>query len=148
MTFLGLSGTIRFDKQAHGIRQARMMAGTIICGLLLTLGCGKNVKLPPTNPTRGKVVFRQGGHLTGGSILFVSQDNPSVSASSKIGEDGTFELRSFIAGDEAPGAIAGSHRVTIIPPCIGNEFSMPSIPEQTVSVSPGENNFTITIDKR
>jgi hypothetical protein len=143
-----LFGTIRSDKQAHGIGRAGILAGTILSGLCLVFGCGHAAKLPSVNPVRGKVVFKQGGHLAGGSIVFISQDNPKVSASSKIGEDGTFELRSFIAGDEASGAIAGSHRVTIVPPCIGNSFAMPSIPEQTISVSSGENDLTITIDKQ
>jgi hypothetical protein len=112
------------------------------------LGCRSKALLPPTCPVRGKVVFRQGGALNGGTILFQSLVKPEVSASGKIEADGSFELKSFIAGDEAPGALAGSHRVTITPPCQGNQFSMPPIPPQTIAVSEGDNNLTITIDKQ
>jgi hypothetical protein len=115
--------------------------------LCVVLGCRSKMQLPPTWPVRGKVVFRQGGTLPGGTILFQSLVKPQVSASGKIEADGTFELKSFIAGDEASGALAGSHRVTITPPCVENRFTMPPIPPQTIAVSKGDNNLTITIDK-
>jgi hypothetical protein len=137
-----------FPQRGGGMYSRRVPAGLLVFGLCLLSGCNSKVKLPATHPVRGKVVFRQGGVLPGGTITFRSQVNPAVSASSRIGPDGTFELKSFIAGDEAPGAPAGLHSVIIVPPLDNKAMaSLPPFPEQTVKVSEGENNLTITLDK-
>jgi hypothetical protein len=133
-----------------GIRHVRVLMGTLIFGLSIVLGCGSKMKLPATYPVRGKVVFRQGGVLPGGAIFFQSQANLSVSAGSPIAEDGTFELKSFIVGREASGAIAGLHRVVITPPFLlnGAPYRIPPIPDRTLMVSEGENNYKITIERK
>jgi hypothetical protein len=76
-----------------------------------------------------------------------SQVHSAVSASSQTGKDGTFEWKSFITDDEAPGAVAGLHRVIITPPYVNGVFlQIPPIQPQTVKVSEGENNLMVTIE--
>jgi hypothetical protein len=138
-----------FPQRAGGIYSWKIPASLLVFGLCFTSGCNSQMKLPTTYPVHGKVVFRQGGAFPGGTITFQSQVNSAVSASSRIGPDGTFELKSFIAGDEAPGALAGLHRVVIVPPLDDKAVmsTLSPIPVQTVKVSEGENNLTITVDK-
>jgi hypothetical protein len=129
--------------------QRLLLAAMLAIGLCGIAGCRQKLQLPKTCPVRGKVVFRQGGPFPGGTIQFQSLDRPSVSASGKIGPDGTFELTSFIAGDQAPGAVAGRHRVIITPPFIGGAPpTIPPVPPQEITVSEGENNLTITVDRK
>jgi hypothetical protein len=139
----------RRSTTVRGILPAMIPAGVLALGLCLAFGCGSQAKLPQTHPVRGKVVFRQGGAFPGGTISFQSQVNSAVTASSLIKAGGTFELKSFIAGDEAPGAIAGLHRVVIVPPLDDKAVmsTLSPIPVQTIKVSEGENNLTITVDK-
>jgi hypothetical protein len=119
----------------------------LILGFCLSAGCGRKAQpLPSTYPVRGKVVFRQGGAMAGGTICFQSQAEPDVSAAGEIGPDGSFEITSFVAGNRAAGAAAGKHRVLVVPAVVDQSQSAPSIPPQMVEVSPGENDVTITID--
>ena len=90
------------------IAAAELTLALVISGLV---GCGKGDHLP-TYRTTGKVVFRDGKPLEGGTIIFESIDHP-VSARSVIEPDGTFRLGTFVQGD---GAVAGMHRAAISPP--------------------------------
>ena len=124
-------------------------------GLLLVLailpiaGCHARAELPKTYPVRGKVVFRDGEPMTGGTIQFQSEEKPRVAASSIIAADGTFELSSFVAGARAPGAVPGRHRVIVLPPVSINDVDpiWYAIPPQQASVCEGDNRLTITIEK-
>jgi hypothetical protein len=120
----------------------------LILAFCLSPGCGRKAEpLPPTYPVRGKVVYRQGGALGGAVVYFQSQAEPNVSASGQTGSDGSFEVTSFVAGDRAPGAVAGTHRVLVVPPIESQEQIPPPIPPQTLEVKAGENDFTITVDQ-
>ena len=66
---------------------------------------------PPTYPVTGKVVLPDGKPLAGGSILFESVEH-ALAARGLILQDGTFRLGTFGLSD---GAVAGPHRVAIIP---------------------------------
>jgi hypothetical protein len=119
----------------------------LVLALGLAAGCTPKAQLPKLVPVRGKVVFRDGGPLTGGTIQFQSQQRLDVVASSVIGADGSFELSSFISGARAPGAVPGLHRVIIEPPFAKGSQSAPTIPPQEITVTEGENSLTITIEK-
>jgi hypothetical protein len=141
--------TLNRSKWSDRPAQRILLAVMLAIGLCWVGGCREKPKIPKTCPVRGKVVFQQGGPFPGGTIQFQSLDRPSVSASSKIAADGTFELTSFIAGDQAPGAVAGRHRVIITPPFIGGAPpTIPPVPPQEITVSEGENNLTITVDRK
>jgi hypothetical protein len=125
-----------------------LLAAVLALGLCWVAGCRQKPKIAETYPVRGKVVFRQGGPFPGGTIQFHSRAKPAMSASSMIGPDGTFELTSFIAEDRAPGAVAGPHRVIVTPPFIGAAPTIPPVPPQEITVSEGENNLTITVERK
>ena len=81
------------------------------CSLLLAfLGCSDTNRLK-TYSASGKVVFKDGKPLEGGTILFESVDQP-VTARATIGVDGGFQLGTY---EESDGAVAGLHKVAIAP---------------------------------
>ena len=134
-------------RRQDALRGAIVRLGFLAAGLGIAAGCGAKAKLPRTVPVRGKVVYRDGTPFSGGQIQFQSKTNPAVAASSTITADGNFELNSFMAGAAAPGAMAGSHRVLVIPQMDENHRLVPPIPPQTITVAEGENNLTITVEK-
>jgi hypothetical protein len=83
--------------------QVRVAIG---CLTLAVSGCGSAA--PEMARVSGKVTIR-GKPLTTGTITFVSTDNVRPNASSKIGTDGTFNLRTTLG----EGAQPGEYRVVI-----------------------------------
>lgn len=103
-----------------GLCCSRLVGIGILCGMILSAGCGK--KLPPMSPVSGKVTV-DGQPLTAGSVTFTpdvdvfNQENaknaPSTAGLSAgaIGSDGTYTIST--AGKE--GVPAGKYRVTVSP---------------------------------
>jgi len=87
-----------------------MFRSVLLPSILLLVGCTGNDRLP-TYEAFGVVGFPDGAALSGGFILFQSMEHGKV-ARSVIEADGTFRLRTFEPGD---GALAGKHRVSVIP---------------------------------
>ena len=85
--------------------------------LLLTLvvvacGCSKNGRT--TYPAGGTVTLDDGSPLPGGWIEFqLEGEHTAPTAKALIQPDGTFELGTYT---ETDGALAGSHRVMVMPP--------------------------------
>ena len=75
-------------------------------------GCGGD-GTPKTYRVKGQVVYKGGGPVTQGTVLFESTGTPRVQASGEIQPDGTYELASDLG---KPGTVAGEHRVMIQPP--------------------------------
>ena len=81
--------------------------------LVSLTGCGDDGRVP-TYEVQGKVVFKDGSPLQGGSVICLSDSTEhSMSARGNIAEDGTFTLGTYESDD---GAIAGKHLVAIDPP--------------------------------
>lgn len=78
--------------------------------LVFLAGCGSS-----TYPVEGRVVFKGDGQpLRGGSVEFEPIDpDGRASAWGAVDEEGRFRLTTFQPGD---GAIAGEHRVLVMPP--------------------------------
>lgn len=79
-----------------------------LIGLLQLIGCGSSG--PKVYPVTGEVVFEDGVVLQGGLVEFSSAER-DMSATGRIGPDGTFRLTTVKDGD---GAIAGLHRAIVI----------------------------------
>jgi hypothetical protein len=80
------------------------------CLLVFLLGCG-DANGPELTPVSGKVYFH-GQPLTQGTIVFVpdeSRGSTGPLARADVQPDGSYHLRT----DDATGAVAGWHRVTI-----------------------------------
>ena len=132
----------------------RPVAGRPLVGVLLALsfclsaGCpsgGK--KLPAVYPVEGKVVYKGGRPLTGGSVSFQSQTDSSFATSGEIQPDGSFTLSTFANKERVKGAPPGEYRVTVIPP-LGTEHAIQPITlPKPFTVEARDNTFTITLDK-
>ena len=94
-----------------------MISKSLAIGSLVVLfgsglvGCGRGDRLPTYEAT-GKVAFPDGAPLEGGTILSESVDQP-VTARATIEMDGSFILGTY---EEDDGAVAGKHKVAIVPP--------------------------------
>lgn len=86
-----------------------LLAGTIL------MGCG-GPSMPKTHPLKGKVIFKGGKPVSGGSLAFESVTGEGRwFGSTVIGPDGTFTEVMTVRPDNkaAPGLVEGQHRVRI-----------------------------------
>jgi len=86
--------------------------------LLLLTGCSKPE--PATYPVEG-IAEVKGKPTEGFTVEFASQapETKGLSASGKVDASGKFTLTTMIDGKEKPGAVAGPHKVVVIPPPSG-----------------------------
>ncbi|MFO0915611.1 MAG: hypothetical protein U0795_21785 [Pirellulales bacterium] len=129
----------------------------VVClGLSMLSGCQKSDR-PATYPASGKVVFPDGRPLSSGAILCEAVDQPY--AARGMIRDGQFQLGTFA---DADGAVAGRHRVAIVPapadnvdpdaggtaPEIDPRFLHMDTSELEVLVEPEQpNTFTIRVTR-
>jgi hypothetical protein len=86
---------------------------TLVALLSVAGGCGPGG--PPLFPAGGVVVFRGGKPVPAGLVEFVP-DGGGPSARGRVGADGRFTL----ATDDRPGAVAGRHRVVVLPMAVAD----------------------------
>jgi len=102
---------------APGVRSEWPASGTLVYGLLAIAvgGCGPGQ--PPLHPASGRVVF-QGRPAVGFTVAFSSEaeGTKGVEATGRIAADGRFTLETRQAGRQMRGAVAGPHRVVVLPP--------------------------------
>jgi hypothetical protein len=125
------------------------LAALLVAAVMLPAACNRSpAKLPSTYPVRGKVIFRGGKPAFPASVFFQSLSDAHVSASGEVAADGSFQLRSFIAGDRAPGAIAGRHRVMVLSLTLGGQegYFPPKVFAEPLTVAPGDNDFTLIVE--
>ncbi|MBM4068092.1 MAG: hypothetical protein FJ271_03995 [Planctomycetes bacterium] len=85
--------------------------------VLVVCLCSCGDEQPPTFPVSGKVVFQNGVPVTHAIIEFTRPSGPMARA--RLAGDGSFALET--AG--RPGAVAGTHRIAIIPIAIAEDVS-------------------------
>jgi hypothetical protein len=98
-------------------RPYRLMGIATVAALTFTMiGCNSAIE---TYPVTVRLTFPDGSSPEGTVVVFhpvpdgsSSDGNKSTSAIGKVGPDGTAQLSTF---QQADGAIAGKHRVTIAP---------------------------------
>ncbi len=145
-----------------------MRPTAIFRGLLLgawlfasVVGCSNSGDVP-TYQVTGKVTFPDGSPLHGGWVIFHSADH-ATAARGTIDEEGMFRLGTYAAAD---GAVAGLHRVVVVPGkpenydpddpvqrqaliMIDRRFSRPDTSGLKYEVDPeGENHFDIEVEAR
>jgi hypothetical protein len=124
--------------------------------LAVLAGCSDSDK-HRTYPAAGVVQFSDGTPLTGGSVLCESPHG--LAARATIGNDGSFKLWTYVDGD---GAVAGKHRVAIMPlrdegfdpdggarsqPAFHRRFMSMDTSGIELEVKPeGDNRFTIEVE--
>lgn len=126
----------------------RIASGTLLCGIvaLALTGCGNNAGL---QPVKGKVAYKDGKPVEGGSITF-NNSQKQISASGDIATDGTFTL-SFGTNKGAP---AGTYSVTVTgnseygqPATVANIYGDPSRTPLKQEIVDGANDLTIEVDR-
>ncbi len=80
----------------------------LLLAALVSSGCGSGG--PPVHPTTGVVQFRGGKPPAAGLVEFAPVDG-GPAARAKLNPDGTFT----VVTDDRPGAVAGKHRVVVLP---------------------------------
>jgi hypothetical protein len=96
--------------------------------LIFTIGCTPAVVLPRTYPASGSVVYKGGKPMTGGSVQFLSADDPLMRVMGTIANDGSFTLTTVKDTAKADGAPEGTYRVLVQPPMVSD--ARDKVPEQ------------------
>jgi len=119
-----------------------------LCLLFVAVaGCQPDAApLPKTYPVSGKVVLENGQPLRSGMVMFQSAADPSVTTTGVIQSDGSFSLTTLRDGQRADGAVAGQHRVTVIPPQDETQSAMVTVFREPYTVEAGDNDFTLVIE--
>ena len=88
--------------------------------LVLILLAGCSTPDPVCYPVDGTAEL-QGKPAEGFTVEFASQaeETKGLSAMGKVGADGKFTLKTMVNGKEKPGAVAGLHKVVVVPPPSG-----------------------------
>lgn len=118
----------------------------VLIGIALG-GCGEKVQLPQTYPVRGRVVYKGGDPMAGGVVQFQARSDPRLLTTGETGADGTFALTTQVGHRKLPGAIAGEHQVTVVPPMPADQSVEPIILPHPYTVEAKDNFFTIEINK-
>ena len=131
----------------------RPVAGRRSAGVLLALsfcliaGCPSAKKMPAMYPVEGKVAYKGGQPMTGGSISFQSQTDSTLATSGEIQPDGSFTLWTFADKERVKGAPPGKYNVTVVP-AMGSDHSIqPIAVAKPFEVEAKENRFAIALDK-
>jgi hypothetical protein len=108
-------------------------------------------ELPPLHPAKGTVV--RGGKAAGaGTVQFRAEpDNPDLIVNGEVRADGTFDLQTLHARSQkkAPGAPAGTYRVTYIPAATEqNQLVVPVELPQPVIIKEGPNELTVELGRK
>jgi hypothetical protein len=104
------------------------------------VGCGP--ALPKTYPASGSVVYQSGKPIKGGgSIQFLSADDPTLRIYGEIKPNGSFVLRTVKDNEQAPGAPQGEFAVTIQP----RGDAAPIAATQKQKIQAGENQMKIEV---
>jgi hypothetical protein len=123
------------------------LAALAALALSCSVGCrgsdrpGKDYKF---SPVKGRVLAGD-APLTKGTVEFSPIDDPNFVSTGELQPDGSFTLTTRMPGKTASGAPEGDYRVRInVPPEPGS--TRPPNPigiNETYTVKPGENDFTI-----
>ena len=126
----------------------RVLGVLLVLWLSLTTGCQSgDRKMPAMHPVVGKVFYKTGQPLTGGSVKFQSATDTSLSTAGEIQADGSFTLSTFANSARVKGAPPGEYRVTVVPPLGAEHAVQPITLPKPYKVEARDNMFTITLDK-
>ena len=102
--------TARSDRNSRQALPSLFFAALLVSVGSVT-GCGPEAI--PLFPVSGRVTRADGKPLSGGIVVF---ESGKLNAEGPIGEDGSYTLTTLLPkGESGAGAVAGPHRVMIIP---------------------------------
>ncbi len=129
-----------------GRRGRAFLAAAALAGIVLG-GCAQKVNLPQTYPVRGRVIYKGGGPLAGAVVQFQARSDPRLLTNGETDADGAFTLTTQVGGHKLPGAVAGEHQVTVVPPMPADQSAEPIVLPQPYTVEAKDNFFTIEVDR-
>ena len=139
------------------MRQSCLSIPLFVVVIAMT-GCGSG--LPRVYPVKGTIVNKGKGSvkdLAGYSVQFESTSEPGERPGGPIDENGGFTLYTLFKGKAIPGVKEGTYRACVVPPppeagsapplVIPARYTKCDTAKLQFEVKPGENNFTIEIDR-
>jgi hypothetical protein len=116
---------------------------TTALGLAVLPGCSSEPPPPPTFKVEGRVVRKDNQpYIGGGYIEFRNVANPQHLSVGRIGDDGTFTLKTIAGNRSVAGAQAGAHTVTITPAGDGQMMRAVQL-KKRYSIRAGEANTIV-----
>jgi hypothetical protein len=105
--------------------------------------------VPTLQTVKGRVLDAGGEPLTGGHIMFRCDEDAQWLITGVIEADGRFTLQTRFEDVDWPGAVAGTHAVTIIPPTpqegVAQHVSLPVVLPEKVIVRSGLNDLELRL---
>ena len=138
----------RAERNRHDTAWAQAAAVCMAAVILLLSGCYSKPSYTPPEmyPVVGKVISPSGKVPVGAVIKFSSADGLQT-AHGKIAEDGSFALRTLFHEEWLSGAVEGPKSVQVLLPLGANRQGDQAIlVNQTYTIEPKENNFTVTLE--
>lgn len=124
---------------------SKQWLGSVLVLAAYLAGCGKHpASLSTTYPVHGKITYRDGTPLTGGSVQFLPEADRSVTTNAAVSEKGTYRLATVRDGLKAEGAVAGPNRVIVVTP---SRDAAPTVYPTPYNVEPRDNEFNLTIER-
>jgi hypothetical protein len=127
-------------------RKSAVLRVSPVVLLMLAAGCTPAVVLPKTYPASGSVAYKGGQPMTGGSVHFVSADDPLLRVMGTIGQDGSFTLTTVKDTAKADGAPEGTYRVLVQPPMVSD--ARDKVPDGHKAMIPTELPRTYKLEAR
>ena len=117
----------------------------VMCGVLA--GCsGSDTPDLDTYQVTGKISYRSGEPVSGGTIEFQSLSDQTLNMSSAIESDGSFALMTIYENQNLSGAIAGPCQVMLTLPMPNTPIPALIVLPQPYQVDPTTNHFEISLD--
>jgi hypothetical protein len=131
----------------------RLAAVAPAIGLCLMMSACVGPPAPKTYPAIGKVVYKGGQPMTGGSVQFNSTRDSALSVVGEVKSDGTFKLQTVKDNARADGAPEGEYSVFVLPPTVSSPAGsaiqpknvLPIPLEKKYKIEPRDNSIQIDV---
>jgi hypothetical protein len=136
-------------RNIHPTRPPSRTRQAFVLLLVVALGgCRGRVGRPTPQlyPVTGRVVVSQGELPPEGTMVQFMPSNAELMAQGFTAADGSFTLNTVFCEQKLPGATAGSHRVSVVPPIRPDRTGGdPIVLKESYKVEPKENQITVKL---
>jgi hypothetical protein len=122
------------------------LPSALALGVVFLLGCGPaSVPLPSTHPVEGTLTWDDGQPVAGGVVLLRSTSDLSVTTAGEVSPAGKYVLYTVRDAQRQPGALAGEHKVTVMPRVAEGQAELVITLPQPVTVTAGVNTIDLQL---